>query len=307
MGKASRIVIVGCGYVGTELGERLLQRGHHVWGVGRSATREGRIRRIIADVRDPASLQNLPTDLDFAVYAVSPVRSDDGAYAEVFVHGIRNVVNALRDTSPGLRRFLFLSSTAVYGQIRGELVDEESPTEPLSFRGTRLLQGEAVVRSAQFPTTVLRVGGLYGPGRARLLRRVRRGEAKCSQPDRYTNRIHRDDCATAVQQLLQRDEGDALYLGVDDAPVPRCEVLRWLAAQVHVPPPPVVPDETALQRGNKRCSNKKLRRSGVDLAFPTYQEGYRELLRTPGAAFQPDDTLLTHDTSPIDPNPSTER
>jgi nucleoside-diphosphate-sugar epimerase len=127
---------------------------------------------------------------------------------------------------------------------------------------------------------VVRFGGIYGPGRTRLIDSVRSGQARC-EPGLYTNRIHRDDCAGVLEHLLALAAPAPLYIGVDDEPALQCEVLRWLAQQLGVPPPVPsgAPDDSRRRGGNKRCCNARLRASGYRLLYPSYCEGYTALLR----------------------------
>jgi nucleoside-diphosphate-sugar epimerase len=180
------------------------------------------------------------------------------------------------------RRVLFTSSTAVHAQSAGEWVDETSPTEPRHFSGRRVLEGEKLLLNGPFPATVIRFGGIYGPGRTSLIERVRQGVATCRDgPPLYTNRIHRDDCAGALQHLMTLPEPDSLYIGVDHEPADQCDILRWLAVQIGAPPPCVEVAsgaETRRHRTNKRCGNAKLLRSGYVFRYPTFREGYTALL-----------------------------
>jgi hypothetical protein len=112
--------------------------------------------------------------------------------------------------------------------------------------------------------------------------RVRQGVAACREgPPLYTNRIHRDDCAGALQHLMTLPQPDAVYLGVDHEPADYCDVLRWLAVQLGAPPPQVEAmsgGDGRRHRTNKRCRNAKLVASGYVFRYPTYREGYTALL-----------------------------
>ncbi|MBW3619686.1 MAG: SDR family oxidoreductase [Actinobacteria bacterium] len=267
-----RVLIAGCGYVGSELARRLVTADHDVWGLRRTASGmpEG-VRALAGDVTDPATL-DLPGGMDTLVYAVSPGRRDETAYRAAYVDGLDHVLGAL-PTPPA--RVLFVSSTAVYGQEDGSVVDEDSATEPSSFSGRVLLEAEARTHAAG--GTVLRLAGIYGPDRTRLIDEVRAGEATYPPGDVHTNRIHRDDCAGVLEHLLTLDAPAPTYVGVDDEPAPRREVLTWLAERLDAPPPRESPEPRS-RGGDKRCSNARLRASGYELRFPTYREGYAAML-----------------------------
>jgi len=279
----SRILIAGCGYVGSALARELVAESHTVFGLRRhAASLPPGVEAIAADLAVRRSLAELPTELESVVYAASPGGRDAALYRTTFVNGLRNLLDALEAQGQRPRRVIFVSSTGVYGQSRGEWVDEGSATEPADESGRLLLEGESVLRGGPFPGVVLRLGGIYGPRRTRLVEQVRQGHAAIARgATRYTNRIHRDDCVGALHHLLRIDDPADVYLGVDHAPEDEAVVLRWLAGALGAPPPRVAArgEETARRRrGNKRCRNDRLVASGYAFRYPTYREGYAALL-----------------------------
>lgn len=272
-----RVLIAGCGYVGSALAARLAAEGHQVWGMRRNpgALPPG-VRPVAADLRDPATLHALPPGLTTVFYTAAADGGSDDEYRAAYVDGPRNLLAALVARGERPRRVVFTSSTSVYGQGAGEWVDEDSPTEPQGFGGRRMLEGEAIVRGGPFPGIVLRLGGIYGPGRTSYIDRVRSGAAECPAETTYTNRIHRDDCAGALRHLMLLDAPLPVYLGVDRAPADSCEVMHWLAATLGLPAPPRA--TTTRRRGNKRCRGDRLLASGYELIYSTYREGFAALL-----------------------------
>jgi len=282
----ARILIAGCGDVGTELGVRLTQDGHTVWGLRRHCdTLPSSFHAFPADLTKPETLSALPPALDVVFYTAAPSSSSVDNYRATYVDGIRHLLTALATQGHNVQRFIFTSSTGVYAQEAGEWVDETSPTEPIHFSGRELLVGEQVVLNSSFPATVVRLAGIYGPGRTRLIDSVRKGTAVCTDgPPVYTNRIHRDDCAGVLQHVMQLTQPDRLYLAVDHEPADQCVVLGWIALQLGLPPPR---EETAtdaqagLHRSNKRCRNTQLIETGYVFHYPTFREGYQALLTVP--------------------------
>ena len=277
------ILIAGCGYVGTALGMRLAAAGHVVWGMRRGAgDLPPSMRHLAGDLTVPQTLRDLPPGLDAVFYTAAPNGADDTAYRAVYVDGLRNLLGALARQGQSPRRVFLTSSTAVYAQSAGEWVDEGSPTVPTHFTGRRVLEGERLLLGGPFPATVVRFGGIYGPGRASLIERVRQGLAACREgPPLYTNRVHRDDCAGVLQHLMALPRPEALYVAVDHEPAEYCTVLRWLAGQLGAPMPRIEAAsgaDTRRHRTNKRCRNGKLLASGYVFHYPTFREGYAELL-----------------------------
>jgi nucleoside-diphosphate-sugar epimerase len=234
-----------------------------------------------ADVCRAATLTSLPSQLDFIFYTAAAEELTDTAYRSVYVDGLRNLLSALEKQRHNPKRILFTSSTAVYAQTRGEWVDEDSATAPSHFSGQRLLEAERLLLSYCFPATVVRLAGIYGPGRTRLIELARRAEASCREPEpRYANRIHRDDCAGVLLHLMRLEKPEPLYLGTDCAPAPRCEVLHWLADRLGItevkPRPPA--RKAGRPRSNKRCRNSRLVASGYTFRYPSFREGYSAIL-----------------------------
>jgi nucleoside-diphosphate-sugar epimerase len=275
------VLIAGCGWLGSALGEALAADGHEVLALRRDLARlPPGLRGIAADLTDAASLRRVPDGIDLAVYAAAAGRRDADAYRAAYVTGVERLVERLA-AGGGARRLVYTSSTGVYGRRDGAWVDEATPPEPADATARLLLEGEARVAVAPFPGVVLRLGGLYGPGRASLVERVRRGEARYAPgPPLFTNRIHRDDAVAALRLLLFHAAPEPLVLGVDCEPAPEREVLEWLAARLGAPPPQPAPADPAGRRArsNKRCRNDRLRALGLSLRHPTYREGYAALL-----------------------------
>ena len=273
----SRILIAGCGYVGTELGLRLTRAGHEVWGLRRDVSQLPlAIRPISEDLLSPPHDIELPR-VDRVVYAASADASTHECYRDAYVVGVKNLLGALERLADPPARFLYVSSTAVYGDAGGGWVDEATEPAPENFRGAEVLRGEELVRRGRTPGVCVRLGGIYGPSRARLLERACRRELHYPPGGPvWSNRIHRDDAAGALQHLLFLDDPEPVYLAVDDEPAPLCKVYRYVAALVGGGEPGTNPSAKR-SRASKRCSNERLRASGYVFSFPTYREGYRVL------------------------------
>ena len=276
-----RILIAGCGYVGSALGLLLASEGHTVFGLRRNtAALPDAVKPVRADLSRPLPPETLPDDLDAVVCAASPGGSSDEAYRTAYVDGPRNLISSLG--GQGIERLVLVSSTGVYGQKNGEWVDEDSPTEPNGTSGKRLLEGENLVLASPLPATVLRLGGIYGPGRTGMIERALGGTPPEDDPPQYTNRIHRDDCAGALRHLLLIPDPDPVYLGVDHEPADRRTIAEWLASRPGEGPPSsqATPNEPKARPGrtNKRCSSQRLLRSGYEFRYPTFREGFAALL-----------------------------
>ena len=279
----ANVLIVGCGYVGAALGVLLVDEGHLVWGMRRNPENlPESIQPLRADIHDDNLGDLLPEGLDFIFYTVASGGGGEDGYRAAYAQGPKNLIKALDLKGESPRRIFFTSSTAVYAHTDGRRVDEESPTQPAQYSGRILLEGERAFLESGHPATILRLSGIYGPGRTRLIDTVRAGRAEVQGgPPRFTNRIHRDDCAGALAHLMKMEAPDKIYIGVDDEPADRREVLNWLAARLGVPNPrgtKVAEAPSTRASTNKRCSNAKLKATGYRFLYPSYREGYAEMI-----------------------------
>ncbi|MDX2416955.1 MAG: SDR family oxidoreductase, partial [Xanthomonadales bacterium] len=266
----------GCGDVGSVLATALLQDGHVVYGLKRdtSTLPEG-VLPVVADLLDPATLKDLPENFDWLIFMPTPASRDQAAYEAIFIQGWKNLWAGLRQLPA---RVLLVSSTAVYGEDHGGIVDEETRPDPTGFNGKVLLKMEQVAHRCTENLVIVRISGIYGPGRERLIRLAISHALEVQQtPPYFTNRIHRDDAAAVLKHLLEIDKPEALYLATDDKPASRYEVIEWLANIQGSAAPKGLVDENA-SRG-KRVSNRRLRDSGFSFTYTDYRTGYAAVLK----------------------------
>jgi nucleoside-diphosphate-sugar epimerase len=182
-----------------------------------------------------------------------------------------------------LERFVHVSSTGVYPQTAGEALDEESPAEPTGGRpalvreAERRLLGEEDAGNA----LVVRLGGLYGPGRSPLEWLLRPGfrERLRGGAEAWMNWIHIEDAAAAVSAAAAGGRSGEIYLAVDGCPVKRSDFYQLAAELAGVEPPELDPDSADL---GKRLSNRKLiEELGVDLRYPDYRSGLEAISGAP--------------------------
>ncbi|WPO99850.1 SDR family oxidoreductase [Pseudomonas sp. HR96] len=279
---ASRAVIVGCGDVGGRLAQRLLARQWQVFGLRRDVARlPAGVIGLAADLRDAACPGQWPSGkLDYLVYCVAASQHDEAGYRQAYVDGLRHVLGWLEQNAQAPRRILFVSSSSVYGQADGEWVDEVSPTQVSGFSGRLMLEAEQSLLTSGFAGTVVRLTGIYGPGRARLVDQVRQGYRVAQQPPLYGNRIHVDDAAGLLEFLLLADQQgtplEECYIGVDDDPAPLFEVVAWLREYLGVTGWSAT--ESVRRTGSKRCRNARARALGWAPEYASFREGYAAML-----------------------------
>lgn len=279
-------LIVGCGYLGLRAAERWLNQGDTVHALTRSPERmsDWSKRGIVphlGDVLNSESLQDLP-EVDTLLWAVGWDRQSGATQRAVYVEGLRCLLDAMRGR---WQRLIYISSTSVYGQSGGEWVDEGSVCLPKAPNGQVCCDAESLVLdenqdcTTDCPATILRLSGIYGPGR--LLARaagLRAGEPLTGNPHAWLNLIHVDDATAAVVRCDVPGSRQPLFLISDNEPMTREDYYGELARHLNAPPPRFVEAECASQVSteslNKRCRNLLARsRLNWSLEFPTFREG----------------------------------
>ena len=282
-----RVLILGCGYVGRPLGVALARAGHEVLGVRRDVAGAEELQAqgitpIIADITRREDLEKIPGPFDWVINTVSSTKGGVEEYRAVYLEATRHLIEWFSKRLP--QKYLYTSSTSVYAQTDGSWVTEESPTEPPGDTSRVLVETEQLLlqatREKNFPAIILRVAGIYGPGRGHLFQQYLRGEARLAgDGSRLINMIHRDDVVRAAVAALERGQPGRIYNVADDEPVTQREFFTWLSHQLGKPmPPPATEEENARRKRGltqKRVSNRRLREElRCELLHPTFREGY---------------------------------
>jgi len=283
-------LIAGCGYLGGRVARLWRAAGETVFALTRKPQQAAELRQeglepIVADVTDRASLAGLP-EAETVLYAVGYDPRGTASRREVYAGGLQAVLDAV----PGEPvRIMLISSTGVYGPAGGRWVDEETPCRPIRDGGRAMLEAEEVLRTHRFADRgiILRLAGLYGPGRLPRLAQLRAGET-LAVPDRGDlNLIHVDDAAAVVTAAEARAPVPRTYVVSDGHPIRRRAFYEQIAQLLGVPyprfvePPPDAPNARHAA-GDKRVRNARmLEELGVTLAYPTYREGLAAILADP--------------------------
>jgi len=271
----SRILIAGCGYVGEATADLFHSTGWGVEGWVHSKESAARLSvkpysiRVI-DVSQRGDVAKRAGAFDAVLHCASSRGGDAEAYREIYLSGARHLL----ETFPKAKT-LFTSSTSVYAQRDGSRVTEESETKPLRETGRILLEVERLI--LEKGGIIARLAGIYGPQRSALLGKFLNGTATIDpNNDRFVNQVHRDDIASALFLLLNREAQTSaqIYNVVDDQPLLQSECYRWLAQRLNRPLPPTRKSEQLRKRGdtNKRVSSAKGDQIGWTPLFPTFPD-----------------------------------
>ena len=279
---APTVLIAGCGDVGSRLATQLLAAGWEVHGLRRDVSRlPAGVIGVAGDLFNKDCPATWPIGaVDYLVYCAAATDHDEAGYRAAYVQGLEHVLEWLSDYGQVPNRLLFVSSSSVYGQQDGEWVDERSSTVASGYSGRVMLEAEQIALKSGIPASVVRLTGIYGPGREWLLTQVRRGYRVAVEPPLYANRIHADDAAGLMACLLEADRrGVALedvYIGVDDEPAALADVVGWLRGYLGVTE--WDEDSSVRRTGSKRCSNARAKALGWTPKYPSFREGYAAIL-----------------------------
>jgi nucleoside-diphosphate-sugar epimerase len=313
-----RVLIVGCGYVGLPLGAELVRLGHEVFGLRRNASAEielkaAGIKPLIADITKPEILAKLPCEFDWVVNCVSSTGGNAEDYRQVYLQGTRNLIEWLAPSPP--KKFVYTSSTSVYGQTDGSQVKESSPTAPAAETAKILVETEKLLLASAFPlnrpsatfspsggegrdegasaakettpngqnmpafsAVILRVAGIYGPDRGHWFKQFLKNEARIEgDGSRILNMIHRDDLIGCIIAALKSGRPGEIYNAVDDEPVSQANFFQWLAATVGKYPPPSAPENPVEDR-KRGVTNKRVlnRRLKMELGYQFKYPNFRK-------------------------------
>lgn len=286
-------LILGCGYLGERVARRWREDREDVVVVTRSAEKaqafeQDGYQSLVADITRPETLSSLPA-AETVLFAVGFDRSAGGSIEDVYAGGLKNVIAALPSR---VGRFIYISTTGVYGKGTGEWVDEDTPTDPQRDGGRASLAAEGALAASLFADrgVVLRLAGIYGPGRVPFLEKLRAGEPIPAVSEGYLNLIHVEDAAATVIAAEARREprppkrSPSVYCVSDGFPVERGEYYREVARLIGAAPPTFVkPDlnspRAARAEANRRVKNTRmLAELGVELQYPDYRSGLAAIL-----------------------------
>ena len=275
----AKILLIGCGKLGSAIAFSLHDAGHDVIGVRKSnKPLVNGIETIQADVGCLESLEVLKSVCpQIVIYCVAAAAQNDESYYQHYVVGLKNILETLH-ASTQLEHVFFVSSTRVYGESIQGLVDEDVTAVASDYGGNRLLEAEQLLLKLKCAHTVLRLSGIYGPERLHLLK-LAKDVGRWPEENNWTNRIHQDDAVAFISCLVKLHvSGRQLapcYIVTDGSSVQQYEVLAWLAKKQGIDVGRM--GWPSVCKG-KRLDNAKMKSLGFKLKYPTYQDGYEAVL-----------------------------
>ena len=267
-----RIAVLGAGYVGSAFAAAAADK-HEVWAVRRT-TREAHGDRVTWLSGDVArgEVNGMPPRLDVVALTIAPSGAGD-SYEDTYPLAAHSAVLLARET--GARALIYTSSTGVYGGCDGAWVTEESERLGAGESNAALTKAEDIVLgSADASATVLRLAGIYGPGRDPQAR-MRHAAQLPQRGEYWVNLAHRDDIVSAMLHVLQLPSAASVLNVCDGAPALAADVARWLAARDGADPAALqFGNDAQRSRNNQRVSNARLIATGWAPRYATFRHGF---------------------------------
>lgn len=279
------VVVAGCGWLGTAIGVELRRQGHRVTAIRRDPQKAAELAALgleplVLDLADPKAYQQFPKDVQGIVCCQAARADSADGYRGAYLDANQTLLRAAAARS--VQALVYTGSTGVFGYRDGREVAEDAAVAPTSRTAELLVEAEQLLVEAGqrgLPTRVVRLSGLYGPGRWGALTRVRSGALALGPgDDAYMNFCHQEDAVAAVIAALQGGRDGVVYHASDAAPPRRRDVVQWLAAQMGVDPV-VSTAMAAPDAPNRRIQAEWSRQQlGLTLVHPDYRSGFAQAL-----------------------------
>lgn len=279
---SKKLLCIGFGDLASRYARHFAEHNCAIYALARSPkTVPEPVNFLQADLASKEAQQlMLAHHFDAAIITLTPDSYDEAGYISAYVDNMNTLINFWQ-SQRAPKFVVFVSSTAVYDQCDEEWVDEQSVTAPQRHNGKQMLAAEQLLTQSQLPHCIVRFSGIYGQNRQYLLGQVK---AKIQGGPQFGNRIHAEDCAAILHFICQQHwlgkQSHRLLIGSDCEPVRAAEIHNWLANKLGIGADQLTqPAKVSGRTGNKRCSNRRLLDSGYRFRYPTYREGYAQVLK----------------------------
>lgn len=266
-----KVLIIGCGKLGTRLAEILNAEGHQIWALKRHPEHlPSFINPLQGDLSYPPEIEWTVFDLIYVV--ISPDQRDRLAYQELYEVKFPALVRILRNQLKPSQTIIFVSSTHIYSENQGNWINHKTEARAYDYRSQALLTAEKSLLDSNKLIRIVRFSGLYDQNATFIFNQLQAG--KLENAGDYSNRIHREDAARFLAYLTTYSGNETEFLASDNEPVKKGVLISWLADQCGLPQPQFEKNQIS----GKRCDNRSMLDSGFVLVYPNYQAGYRTLI-----------------------------
>jgi nucleoside-diphosphate-sugar epimerase len=278
--KSLKILIVGCGQLGFSIVKNADPEIFKLYGFSRSLRKSPPF----IEMHQVDILKNEAIDAiklinpEIIIYAVSADTQSIESYQDHYVVGLKKTYEAILELDH-FKHLFFVSSTRVYGQKTTKILSELDIAEPSDYGGEALMEAETVARQLKDKATILRLSGIYGPNRTRMIQLAQSNPGNWPATNNWSNRIHEEDAARfivfLIKRIMTKESIEPLYLVTDGVPTKQYDVLTWIRNRLQLTTDTI---ELPILESGKQLQSVLLNQTGFVLKYPDFTYGYEAII-----------------------------
>lgn len=278
--KSTKVLIVGCGQLGFTVAKNIDCHIFKLYGFSRSLKKSpSSIEMHQADILKTETIDTIKSiNPEIIIYAVSADAQSVESYQDHYVVGLKKTYKAILDLDH-FKHLFFVSSTRVYGQKTTKILSEFDVAQPSDYGGEALMEAETIARQLKEKTTILRLSGIYGPTRTRMIQLAQSNPGNWPATNNWSNRIHEEDAARFIvflmNKIVRQESIESLYLVTDGEPTKQYDVLTWIRKHLKLSTDTI---EIPIVEGGKQLRSVLLNQTGFTLKYPDFTYGYKAMI-----------------------------
>ena len=278
--KSLKVLIIGCGQLGFSIVNNADSDVFKLYGFSRSLRKSpASIEMHQVDILKTEAIDAIKlVNPEIIIYAVSADTQSIESYQDHYVLGLKKTYEAILELDH-FKHLFFVSSTRVYGQKTTKILSELDIAEPSDYGGEALMEAETVARQLKDKATILRLSGIYGPNRKRMIQLAQSNPGNWPATNNWSNRIHEEDAARFIVFLMKRimmnESIEPLYLVTDGVPTKQYDVLTWIRNRLQLTTDTI---ELPILESGKQLQSVLLNQTGFVLKYPDFTYGYEAMI-----------------------------
>ncbi len=278
--KSLKVLIIGCGQLGFSIVNNADSDVFKLYGFSRSLRKSpASIEMHQVDILKTEAIDAIKlVNPEIIIYAVSADTQSIESYQDHYVLGLKKTYEAILELDH-FKHLFFVSSTRVYGQRTTKILSELDIAEPSDYGGEALMEAETVARQLKDKATILRLSGIYGPNRKRMIQLAQSNPGNWPATNNWSNRIHEEDAARFIVFLMKRimmnESIEPLYLVTDGVPTKQYDVLTWIRNRLQLTTDTI---ELPILESGKQLQSVLLNQTGFVLKYPDFTYGYEAII-----------------------------
>ena len=278
--KSLKVLIIGCGQLGFSIVNNADSDVFKLYGFSRSLRKSpASIEMHQVDILKTEAIDAIKlVNPEIIIYAVSADTQSIESYQDHYVLGLKKTYEAILELDH-FKHLFFVSSTRVYGQRTTKILSELDIAEPSDYGGEALMEAETVARQLKDKATILRLSGIYGPNRKRMIQLAQSNPGNWPATNNWSNRIHEEDAARFIVFLMKRimmqESIEPIYLVTDGVPTKQYDVLTWIRNRLQLTTDTI---ELPILESGKQLQSVLLNQTGFVLKYPDFTYGYEAMI-----------------------------